>query len=154
VSPSIPQVLEHVVYPQQVAPLSKPVDALGFCPTWHQEEFDHRDIHFREYEDYECTKVADNGRYCAGWKGKINSEEEFEFTECSCKAESEDGAFCFEWTCFEEGMDYFFPNLLWVLLGTVLKKTERSCVKTTRSSPRAPYPRFFSLQSSSSASPW
>eukprot|EP00968_Pinguiococcus_pyrenoidosus_P018339 scaffold1883_cov261-Pinguiococcus_pyrenoidosus.AAC.35 len=97
-----------------------PSAAPGFCPTWHQEEYDEHDYHFREYEDYTCTAIAANGRYCEKWSGDIDSEEEFEFTDCTCDTESVDGAFCMAWTCYEEGMDYFFPNLLWSLLVVIL----------------------------------
>lgn len=78
------------------------------CTRWYQEEYDEQNVHFREYENY--TRVSP-----IAWLGNINSEEEFEFSECSCTNVTVQG-WCYNWRCYEKGQDYFFPNLCWSIL--------------------------------------
>lgn len=90
------------------------VDSDGFrCRAWTQEEWDDHDIAFREYEFYKLS--SDN----VTWYGNINSEEEFEFSRCQCSNVTA-ADWCHNWSCYEKGQDYFFPNLAWSLFGLAI----------------------------------
>lgn len=90
------------------------VQSDGFrCQAWTQEEWDDHDIAFREYEFYKLN--ADN----VTWYGNIDSEDEFEFARCRCDNVTTSD-WCHNWSCYEKGQDYFFPNLAWSILGLAL----------------------------------
>ncbi|GAB5364845.1 hypothetical protein AAMO2058_001005300 [Amorphochlora amoebiformis] len=108
----------HSEYEFSDATCLKVDETAGFCAFWTQEEYDEHDIAFREYEKYTCK--ATDGFLCSRWDGDIDSEEEFEFSECECKVTSSNGKYCDRWECFEKGQDYFFPNLLWSILSIIL----------------------------------
>lgn len=91
------------------------VNDKGACLEWTQEEYDEHNPDFREYERYQCLELSTNEQYCRRWIGETDSEEEFEIATCECLDDA-DVSFCREWTCFESGYDYFFPNLVWVSL--------------------------------------
>eukprot|EP00466_Bigelowiella_natans_P003301 jgi/Bigna1/80550/fgenesh1_pg.72_\ len=96
------------------------VSSTGYCEYWTQEEYDEHNHAFREYEEYTCLQASANNQYCQKWKGNIDSEEEFEFSECKCDTEHSSTMFCNNWSCYEKGQDYFFPNLLWSLLDVII----------------------------------
>lgn len=66
---------------------------------------------------YECTAESPDGQYCANWEGQSESVEEFEVSKCFCKTH---GTYCFTWDCLEKGVDFWWPNLLWILLSSLL----------------------------------
>lgn len=82
------------------------------CMLWTQVENNRNGRGFEETEKYACTDSRPG--YCNAWEGNINSKEEFEFSECKCRDVANNS--CHEWTCYERGMTYFYPNLLWLLL--------------------------------------
>ena len=89
----------------------------GACMEWKQEEEDHFDFHFREYEQYRCIILSQNQRYCRKWVGDIESQEKFEKTTCQCTdKDSIESTFCRNWSCYEYGHAYFYPNVLWFIL--------------------------------------
>ena len=94
------------------------VNEYGAWLQWTQEEYDEFNYKFKEYENYKCTGLSANKRYCHSWIGDIDSEEEFEISSCTCIDETDSlSSFCKKWICYETGMSYFFPSLPWVLLG-------------------------------------
>lgn len=80
-----------------------------------------------EYEKYAATKLHEDGAIEA-WSGSIDSEEEFEFSECICKETSANNHYCKRWECMESGQSYFFPNLLWCLLHIPIKLAFAACL--------------------------
>mmetsp|Transcript_4728 Transcript_4728/g.5386 ORF Transcript_4728/g.5386 Transcript_4728/m.5386 type:complete len:446 (+) Transcript_4728:234-1571(+) len=91
------------------------VNENGVCLIWRQEEFDQNNVVFREFEEYHCLEISDNGRYCQRWTGNIDSEEEFEVSTCECSLENAFG-FCERWECYEWGLEYHFANVWYVLI--------------------------------------
>jgi hypothetical protein len=97
------------------------VNEYGAWLQWTQQEYDGFNLKFREYENYNCTVLSGNKRYCHSWIGDIDSEEEFEIASCTCIDEPDNlSSFCKKWRCYETGMAYFFPSLPWVVMGLFL----------------------------------
>ena len=89
----------------------------GACLTWEQTEWDEHNEYFNEYETYKCSEVAASGRYCRVWQGDIDSQAEFEFANCEVDDDTDDDRdFPSSWTCYENGLKYWYPNGVWFLL--------------------------------------
>lgn len=89
----------------------------GACLEWTEEEYDQHNVKFREYATYKCLELSENQEYCRRWFGNIDSEEEFELSTCQCLSnDSDDIHSCSVWMCYEQGLSYYFPNYIWVLL--------------------------------------
>jgi hypothetical protein len=100
-----------------------------YCSVWYcaeQTVFSLSAIHSDqpiEHEWYTCSDVNEAtslNSYCSAWDGDIDSREEFEVATCACQTSSANNAYCVNWFCFEKGYDYWWPNLLWALLSSIL----------------------------------
>ena len=93
------------------------VNEYGAWLQWTQEEYDENNYYFREYENYNCTLLSPNQRYCHSWVGDIDSEAEFEIASCTCIDEADSlSTYCKKWSCFETGAPYFYPSLPWPVI--------------------------------------
>ena len=59
-------------------------------------------------------------RFCWNWEGDIDSSEEFEFSECTCELQDHAQSRCTKWRCYEKGIHYVRPNIVFSALGVLV----------------------------------